>query len=293
MIDKIKGCYERISSWLVPTLLFIVIIVIVSCISWRGHTCNTSSWCSGFLQNLSTEACGGLLTFLLINVWLGKRELKKRLILWMGSELREVAVKASEELRAEGWLTDGSLRKQKLDWANLKEAKLQKANLTQAILANANLEGADLRGAQLTGANLVYINLKRANLTGADLEGANLFQNSDLTGATLVKTNFQGANLQGAYLLGANLEGACLAGANLRDATLTKAQLQGANLEGANLCKVKFIMEASFDEQTTLPGGTKWTPDTDMARFTDPEHPDFWRSDNPGSPAYRGEETES
>jgi len=25
-----------------------------------------------------------------------------------------------------------------------------------------------------------------------------------------------------------------------------------------------------------------------LARFTDPNHPDFWRSDNPHSPAYRG-----
>jgi DNA-binding NtrC family response regulator len=41
-------------------------------------------------------------------------------------------------------------------------------------------------------------------------------------------------------------------------------------------------------QMASLPDGTNWTPDTGMARFTDPEHPEFWRSDDPGSPAYRG-----
>jgi hypothetical protein len=40
--------------------------------------------------------------------------------------------------------------------------------------------------------------------------------------------------------------------------------------------------------ETTLPDGTKWTLDADVARFNDPDHPEFWRSDDPSSPAYRG-----
>ena len=28
-----------------------------------------------------------------------------------------------------------------------------------------------------------------------------------------------------------------------------------------------------------LPDGSQWTPETDMARFTDPEHPDYWNRD--------------
>jgi hypothetical protein len=44
---------------------------------------------------------------------------------------------------------------------------------------------------------------------------------------------------------------------------------------------------AAFSEETTLPDGTRWTPEADLARFTDPAHPHFWRSNNPHSPAYR------
>jgi uncharacterized protein YjbI with pentapeptide repeats len=73
-------------------------------------------------------------------------------------------------------------------------------------------------------------------------------------------TNLQGATLQRARLLRTNLQQA-----NLFDANLQRAILIAVNLQ-----------EAYMDEDTTLPDGTKWTPDTDMARFTDPGHPDFW-----------------
>ena len=36
----------------------------------------------------------------------------------------------------------------------------------------------------------------------------------------------------------------------------------------------------------TLTGANTWTPDADMARFTDPEHPHHWPSDDPSSSAY-------
>ncbi|MEJ2151089.1 MAG: hypothetical protein P8Z40_16680 [Chloroflexota bacterium] len=36
-----------------------------------------------------------------------------------------------------------------------------------------------------------------------------------------------------------------------------------------------------------LPDDSTWTPDADMRRFTDPDHPHFGRSEQPGAPAYR------
>lgn len=91
------------------------------------------------------------------------------------------------------------------------------------------------------------------------------------------------ANLQGARLGDAKLASADLALANIAP-SFAVARLGDANLAGAK-----------FDENTILPNSTfseynKWTPDTDMTRFTDPNHPDFWRSDDPESPAYRGED---
>jgi uncharacterized protein YjbI with pentapeptide repeats len=84
------------------------------------------------------------------------------------------------------------------------------------------------------------------------------------------------ANLQGANLFNANLERANLWKANLEGAILWRANLEGANL-----------IATRFDEEKILPDRSKWTPDTDMRRFIDPEHDDFWRSNRRSSPAYR------
>lgn len=107
--------------------------------------------------------------------------------------------------------------------------------------------------------------LQEVYLEGAALQGANLWH----------------ADLQRAYLGHADLQGANLGYADLRGAILERAKLQGA-----------YLGRAHFDEDTILPDGTRWTPDTDMARFTDPEHPNFWRSSSRRSPAYQPKEQE-
>ena len=118
-------------------------------------------------------------------------------------------------------------------------------------------------------------NLREANLHHVELEGANLYT-ADLKGAR-IKGNLRGVRLVKADLRGARLVRPNLEGANLRR----------ANLEGARLVGVK------FNEETTLPDGTKWAPELDMKRFTNAEHPEFWRSEDPKSPAYRGHRGES
>jgi hypothetical protein len=98
------------------------------------------------------------------------------------------------------------------------------------------------------------------------------------------------ANLQGAILMNANLEGANPSGANLQGANLREANLQGANLGQAHLQEAE-LKEAKFSEETALPDGSFWRPDANMARFTDPEHPSFWRSKYP-NPASNNWEAE-
>ena len=108
--------------------------------------------------------------------------------------------------------------------------------------------------------------LREANLRDAKMEGTNL-----------TAANLRGADLRGAYLVYAILDGrANLSGADLRGANLRGADLEYAILEGSK-----------WDETTILPDGTPWTSETDLARFTDPKHADFWRSDELGSPAYK------
>ena len=86
-----------------------------------------------------------------------------------------------------------------------------------------------------------------------------------------------------AFLYGANLQRVFLFAANLQEADVGDANLQGADLHGANLQGASLVMTnlegAYLDVGTTLPDGTKWTPGTDIAHFTDYKHPGFWSFD--------------
>jgi len=259
------------------------------------------AWLDGALQNFSTEVVGAILTFGLIEVLVGSRkeqdERIARLVKEAGSSDNVTAKNAVNELRTLQMLTthEGVLHR----------AILLEANLSGAILGGVNLSGANLEGANLSGANLESATLERANLWLANLEGADLMDatlegadldsanlsgthlwRATLEGADLRSANLSGSNLLGANLSRANLRSANLSGAKLRDVNLSGADLRRANLEGAiinkttNLDKATILPDANDIGDWLNPKFDKhWTPDTDMSRYTDPNHPDFWQPD--------------
>ncbi len=158
---------------------------------------------------------------------------------------------------------------------DLSGAKLKGLKLECVDFLGSDLQMADLHRADLRGANLFFTNLQGANLSEAYLFLANL-QEADLDGANLTKANLQLANLIRANLRMVNLRGVNLKRAKLLDANMLEANLQGAE-----------IVHADFNENTILPDGSRWTPETDLDRFINPAHSGFWRSGNPQSPAYR------
>jgi hypothetical protein len=116
----------------------------------------------------------------------------------------------------------------------------------------------------LKGAYLVHAHLYEAFLLEADLQAANLHV----------------ANLQKAYLRRANLQGANLEGAKLQGANLYKANLRNANLQTALFDETTILPDAQYlgrDEGSSGIFDKHWTPETDMKRYTDPQHPDFWQ----------------
>jgi hypothetical protein len=224
---------------------------------------STAAWWVAWLQNMSTEMFGAILTFVLIERIVGGREKrrekeeaiqrekekqleaiqqeKSRLIRQMGSQVKSEAIRAVEEMWQQGWLKDGSLCGAFLNKSNLAGANFWDADLRGVWLCDTKLQGTDFYNAKLQEANLRMARLDRARLTYC----------------------------------------------NLKSADLAEAQLHGTDLRQANLEGVRLVY-ANFDENTILPDSSNWTPDTDLHRFTDPSHPKFWRSDNPASPAYRG-----
>ena len=253
----------------VGILLILIVVALVS--SLGALLWGNQEW-DGLALNLGSEMAGAVVTYALLELFIGGRERREAereaekkeleakkadLIAQMGSQVQGVAIAAVEELRRHGWLYDGSLQGAQLAGANLPKADLIAANLQEADVHGADLQGTLLFAANLQGADLIAANLQEADLVRANLQGAHLFM------ANLQRANLSDADLRETLLGRADLQGAGLDGTDLQRATLIRANLQGATL----------------NENTILPDGTKWTPDTDMARFTDPDHPDFWRPD--------------
>ena len=223
------------------------------------YTESRRSFWSDWFHGVSTEMAGAIVTAVLFTVILGavqqqqsETELKRQLILQFGSPSRLWTLQASRELEIQGWLYDGTL----------KSAQFSHTDWTDLFLRGIDAEGAQLFDANLSDARLVEANLRFVNLEQSTLEN----------------TFFVKTDLRNAQLSQANLSYAHLNGADLQDADLTWTNLNGASFAQANLIGVDFG-SADFSEETVLPDITTWTRDTDMARFTDPTHNDFWRPD--------------
>ncbi len=242
---------------------------------------------SGYFANVFSEALSVFVTVLFIeriirhrDAQRDLRQLKEQLVRDAGSTSNEVARDAIHQIKNRDWLEgdDGLLKganlsRVNLSYANLSYANLSDANLSQANLSHANLLGANLLGAKLDNTNLSDANLLGANLSHANLLGANLLS-ANLDNTKLGNANLTGTNLSGANLTLANLTSAKLRGTDLSYADLSYADLSYADLSYAKLTDMKLII------RTKLPDGKFWTPDTDMTRFTDPNHPDFWSPDD-------------
>ena len=208
----------------------------------------------GLWQSLGPELGGAVVTYVLLDLVLGTRQRKESLVAKMGSHVRDEAIPAVEELRREGWLTDGSLR--------------------GAFLAMADLRGAFLWYADMEASHLIAAWLRRAFLVDAKLKEA-IFWRADLQGATLA-----GADMERANLMSANLEGTSLKGANLRGAVLIDSNLDGATLEDANLEEAVVLGEQLGKAESlagaSLPDGTELSEDAWQAEFEE------WRKKHRG-----------
>ncbi|MEM9955769.1 MAG: pentapeptide repeat-containing protein [Chloroflexota bacterium] len=110
-----------------------------------------------FLDSISPELIGIGITVLFIDALNDRRSNqleKNRLLSHMASPHNATATQAVEELRINGWLSDGSLRDGVFIEANLANTYLNNADLCRANLNNAILTGADLTDANLSGAKL-------------------------------------------------------------------------------------------------------------------------------------------
>ncbi|MEL7236753.1 MAG: pentapeptide repeat-containing protein, partial [Chloroflexota bacterium] len=177
----------------------------------------------------------------------------RRLIREMRSSDAEEGVAAAREASDLGFLDDGSLHRASFSGGNLEKANFMHAKLKRVMLTGTNLKNA----------NLHDVDLQNALMTGTNLSDANLVD-ADLSNALLYNANLEDADIEDGSLSGANLY---------------QVNLKGVDISGVRFSSTTILPDSDkvVDEsgKTVYPG--RWTPDTDMTRYTDPNHPAFWQ----------------
>jgi uncharacterized protein YjbI with pentapeptide repeats len=252
-----------------------------------------------FWDGFWSEALGIAITVIVLdrlNRLRAREEYKLTLFRQSKSRSNDVALEALDQIQHENWLEtmfeyhenhDGYVDLSRVQWGGgmslpfvkLQEALLHSANLQEANLWKAELQAARLGSANLQGAILGYANLKAANLNHANLQVANLMS-ANLQEAIMWEANLQNANLMYTDLQGSNLQKAILDSANLQEANLCEANLLGAILYGVGFTEKTVLPDAEYlqeDDEGNRIYTKYWTPDIDMSRYTDPNHPDFWQ----------------
>ncbi|MBN1428728.1 MAG: pentapeptide repeat-containing protein [Anaerolineae bacterium] len=261
---------KQISGAAKTRLIVIPILLIGGLVASLIGLARSGDWDS-FALNLGTELLGAVLTFVLLELILGRQEKqetqtrvefeqKAHLIRQMRSKDNGTALQSVEELRAQGWLAGETLRgadlyRANLEGANLISVDLGGATLREAILQGAYMRGVNLENADLSGANCLAAVMRDARMRGANLKEANL-ERADLRDAEIECATMANANLLGADLRGANLQQADLRGANLARAGFSRTILQGANLSGANLQGARSLTHERIQDATALRGAT-------------------------------------
>jgi uncharacterized protein YjbI with pentapeptide repeats len=276
--DEIRQIHIQYTNFyrIFGSFILILLSILIGHIKFQPDT--------GYAVNIYTELISIGATVLIIDAlnrqrdeWRQLQDTKNRLIMEAGSTSNETAKNGVHQLSKRGWLVgDNSLLCGKdLRGANLQGANFQIKELIEIVngqgyverIHTANLQGVQLMTANLSKANLCSVDLRGAYLVAADLEGASLWQ----------------ANLSSADLYHADFQNAILCNASLQDARLMRANLKGADLRNTILVGSD-LTEAKFDETTILPdtpiGGeiNFWSSITDMKKYTDANHPEFWQS---------------
>lgn len=243
----------------------VLIGVVIGAILFTGNAPAIAD-ITGYFTNLYTEAVSVILTIAVLNFLQERREerrrerdLQEQLVREAGSRVNATAVTAIDMIRKRGWLfgkgvkrhTNGILECMDLTYANLSEADLRNANLYGVQLYFANLSRANLYQADLRKSHLGYADLRFTNLGSSRLNGAGM----------------RGVDLRSAFLGDIDLRGAFLGEADLSNSDLRMADLQDVNLLDANLYDSFISEDTKFNLETTLPDGSKWSPERNLSEF--------------------------
>lgn len=149
------------------------------------------------------------------------------------------------------------------------EGTVGNAVLDAANFINADFRAAQVEGASFLGAHFMATTFEQASVTELCTFRAARFQDVQWVGAQAAYVDFSLARFDACTLRAAVFDHC-----DFKHVVFTSVVMSEADLTGSSL------MRATFEDCTltgvVLPDGSVWEPSTDMGRFTDSSHPQFW-----------------
>ncbi|MEO1286856.1 MAG: pentapeptide repeat-containing protein [Chloroflexota bacterium] len=166
---------------------------------------------------------------------------------------------------------------------HIRHCKLENSTFTRSNFSHSDIFNCTFVGCILSLSHINKTSVFKSNFSNIMAMGGN-FSHSEfhqcqfdaMTGITinfshcrLLATSFKHAELVSSDLSYSDCSGSLFSTTNLSGSNLTASILRGCDLESTKLDNVV------YSENSVLPDGTRWTPDTDLAKFTDRNHPNF------------------
>lgn len=265
----LQNIIDTLSSSLATTLALLLLFLgaigtaILSALNSDPQERFTNQWWASWLQGLSTEFVGAVVTAILFGLVVGAVQSREaqvqrqtELIRQMQTQDNATALLAIGEVSANGWLEDGTLAQRQYEHADWSNAVLADAGLQGSRLNDIDFESAIANGINLSQTNMVNIDFQNAALGYADFQEAWL-HDGDFRNAWLQEANFKDATLLNSTFADAR---------DLSDVQLVAAKmLYHTVMPNGRMYDGRFNLEADIGFAETL--GANTSEPEEMAHF--------------------------
>lgn|GEM_PF-2604064 len=209
----------------------------------------------------------GIYTKRIVNTHIQNHETKELVKMLLNKDDHQTVISINA-LRANGDYDNGNLNGIRI----LHRCNVSTLNMNSFKLNNAKFNNTVFIQTQLSQTSFKNVVMRICQLDEA------IAVEADFSDAYIIQCSLVGINWSRA-----NIKNGSITESNLTNAILNQANLSGVNLQNTGLRHASLI-GTTFTEGTQLPDSTEenpifWTHDTDMTKYTDPNHPNFWEPD--------------
>ena len=156
----------------------------------------------------------------------------------------------------------------------------RQVDFSGSMILNTSMEGAKVRYTKFDNSTLWLANLNKAIIIDSSFNNANL-RTTTMKYASFHTSSFRAARFDGANMNSTSFQSCNFGGVDFTNADLKDAQFLDCVFDDKTILPDSGVLphHYGYSEESGFSSIKYWTPETDMTRYTNPEHPDFWQPD--------------